>query len=312
MAKIKRLELLLLSINSKQHFTLKELAEEFQVSTRTIQRDLIQLTEMGLPIVSEFGPNGGYRLENDRILPPVGLTEMEALALLHAADPHLHDSSPWKNPARSAYRKLLEFLPQDAKELLLQRQDRVMFQTPLPVHSDFVDLVIEASVKQKVISLTTKDGMSNIQPIGIFSLNGSWYCPAYCFTKEDFTILSLKTIQAASIIQDVSGPKNFQNVTILNWVHTIASPSQTFLHVHLTLEGAYSVSLHPVLSQLLTIHPDGTGEIKGTVLNECLPLISDCITGLKDDATLLSPVYLSNEGQTVQIGGLESAKASVL
>jgi predicted DNA-binding transcriptional regulator YafY len=298
MTKIKRLELLLLSINSKQHFTLKELAEEFKVSTRTIQRDLIKLTEMGLPIVSEFGPNGGYRLEDDRILPPIGLTEMEALTILQLLDPHLQDHSPFKHAARSACRKLFEYLPQDAANILSKRKKRVLYQLPMPEKAPFLDLFIEASVKQQVVSLELLQGaeivQSHVQPVGLFSMNGIWYCPSFCFKIKDYTIFKLENIHSASIIQDILGPKDFDEVTILNWVNNTPSSSQTFLHVLLSKSGAHEAALHPVLSQLLTLNGDGSGEIKGGLLGEELLGIAEYIWGLREHATVLEPADFLN------------------
>ncbi|MFC0189282.1 helix-turn-helix transcriptional regulator [Fictibacillus aquaticus] len=294
MTKIKRLELLLLSINSKQHFTLKELAEEFNVSTRTIQRDLIKLTEMGLPIVSEFGPNGGYRLEDDRILPPIGLTEMEAMTILQVLDPHLHDHSPFKHAARSALRKLLEYLPQDAAHILSERKKRVLYQLPMPENASYLDLFIEASVKQQVVSLTLFQGeeiiQSCLQPVGLFTMYGRWYCPAFCFTRKDYTVFKLEDVQSASIIHDILGPKDFSDVTILNWVKNTPSSRQIFLHVLLTKDGAHHTALHPVLSQLLILNGDGSGEIKGGLIGEELLGIAEYISGLKEHAAIVEPV----------------------
>ena len=69
--------------------TARELAEEFEVSTRTIKRDVAALQEAGVPIWSESGPAGGYGiLRRDAKLPPITFTTAEAVAIasaLHAA-----------------------------------------------------------------------------------------------------------------------------------------------------------------------------------------------------------------------------------
>ncbi len=61
-----------------------ELAERFEVSTRTIERDLLALQEAGVPIWAQPGPGGGYGLNVDTTLPPLNLTPAEAAALATA------------------------------------------------------------------------------------------------------------------------------------------------------------------------------------------------------------------------------------
>ena len=58
-----------------------ELAARFEVSTRTIERDLLALQEAGVPIWTQPGPGGGYSLNPDTTLPPLNLTPEEAVAL---------------------------------------------------------------------------------------------------------------------------------------------------------------------------------------------------------------------------------------
>ena len=60
MSKTKRLIELMMTVNAKRKFTARELAEEFNVSYRTILRDLDELSELGVPLYSEVGADGGY------------------------------------------------------------------------------------------------------------------------------------------------------------------------------------------------------------------------------------------------------------
>jgi predicted DNA-binding transcriptional regulator YafY len=61
-------------IYEKQQFTVDELAEEFQVSYRTMLRYLQELSGMGIPLYSEVGKHGGYSVLKSRTPPkPSGL-----------------------------------------------------------------------------------------------------------------------------------------------------------------------------------------------------------------------------------------------
>ena len=59
MQKSQRLIQMMMRVNAKKSFTVKELAEEFGLSSRTITRDLQELSEIGVPIYSIQGRGGG-------------------------------------------------------------------------------------------------------------------------------------------------------------------------------------------------------------------------------------------------------------
>lgn len=93
MTKAQRLMELIIAVNRKRRFTVKELAHEFSVSARTILRDLQELSELGVPLYSEVGPHGGYRILKERLLPPIAFTEREAAAVFFAVQALRHYSS---------------------------------------------------------------------------------------------------------------------------------------------------------------------------------------------------------------------------
>ncbi len=71
MAKSKRLIELMELVNLKKQFTVQEMADEFQVSYRTMWRYLQELSELGVPLYSEPGVKGGYFILKERALPPI-------------------------------------------------------------------------------------------------------------------------------------------------------------------------------------------------------------------------------------------------
>lgn len=82
----------------------RTLAERLGVSVRTVERDLRELIEAGVPILIRYGPGGGYRLDVMRLPAPVPLTAGEIAALIVsvvAIGPYSSAS------ARSALDKLL-------------------------------------------------------------------------------------------------------------------------------------------------------------------------------------------------------------
>ena len=81
------------------------LAGRFEVSARTIERDISALQQSGVPIWAEPGRTGGYCLDKARTLPPVNLTPGEAVALAVAL--RQLDGTPFLADAGTALRKLV-------------------------------------------------------------------------------------------------------------------------------------------------------------------------------------------------------------
>jgi predicted DNA-binding transcriptional regulator YafY len=81
------------------------LAGRFEVSVRTVERDISALQQSGVPIWAEPGRTGGYCLDKARTLPPVNLTPGEAVALAVAL--RQLDGTPFRSDAGTALRKLV-------------------------------------------------------------------------------------------------------------------------------------------------------------------------------------------------------------
>lgn len=81
MSKANRIFDLIMYVNSKKNFTAQDVAYKFNISVRTTHRYLIKISELGVPIYTEQGRNGGYHTLENRILPPIIFDENEALGI---------------------------------------------------------------------------------------------------------------------------------------------------------------------------------------------------------------------------------------
>lgn len=87
----------------------RELAQRFEVSSRTIERDISALQQAGVPIYAEVGRRGGYALDRSMSLPPLNFTPAEAVAVAIALS--RTEQQPFADEARSALRKLVAAMP---------------------------------------------------------------------------------------------------------------------------------------------------------------------------------------------------------
>ena len=123
---------ILLLLTGGKLVTATVLAERFQVSLRTIYRDIDRLIALGVPVDAERGADGGYRLASGYLQPPVALTRNETAALLAAmALVRSSRTVPLADDLTSAEKKLLASLPKSVHGLL-KEADRIVGIEPIP------------------------------------------------------------------------------------------------------------------------------------------------------------------------------------
>jgi predicted DNA-binding transcriptional regulator YafY len=103
------------------------LAERFEVSTRTIERDILALQEADVPISASVGRRGGYSLDRSMTLPPLNFTPAEAVAT--AIGLRRLDDTPWARDARTALLKIVAAMPDAAAERARRLADGVRLLT---------------------------------------------------------------------------------------------------------------------------------------------------------------------------------------
>src|SRR5437763_16774450 len=104
-----RLVAILLLLQARGQVTAAEVAEELEISERTARRDLEALGMAGLPIYSQQGRNGGWRLAGGGRTDLSGLTAGEARAPLLIAGPSSASAPP---PVQAALRQLVRAPPE--------------------------------------------------------------------------------------------------------------------------------------------------------------------------------------------------------
>ncbi|WP_260989945.1 YafY family protein [Paenibacillus xylanexedens] len=215
MNKTERLHHMLRFINQKQHFTLPDLMQEFQISKRTALRDIASLEEMGAPIYAEYGRYGGYRLLQQMQLPPISFNTDELHALYFAMQALRSFSDlPFQTTFASVHAKFMAALSDRQQENIFNMQQRVTFKhTEQIKNSSHLELLLKAAVQQLVIRITypdknathdqseavskTKTSIRVIQPIALNASKGYWYCQAYDLEKKAYRVFRCDRIISA-------------------------------------------------------------------------------------------------------------------
>ncbi|MBW5449077.1 WYL domain-containing protein [Cohnella sp. CFH 77786] len=311
MSKSKRLMELMMTVNRKRRFKVRELAHEFGVSERTILRDLQELSELGVPLYSEVGPHGGYQVLNERVLPPIAFTEEEAAAMFFASHALRHYADlPFETEISSALGKFYRYMPGDVRDRIDQMKNRVDFETPVRhVHSPYLPVLLDAAVHQKVLLIEYESGEGTskreIQPIGIYANNGLWYCPAYCFLRGDYRLFRCDRIQSAVHGQGGSEPKDLRHIHLGNRV-ALAQEEQELVRIQaeLSRQGVRRCetelwhcvsSFQDCAGPALVVREDGTGRLDGSVPRREIPYFVRFFIGLGPEATVQGPPVLLSE-----------------
>lgn len=189
-----------------------ELARRFEVSVRTIERDLSALQQAGVPIYAETGRRGGYALDAARTLPPLNFTPAEATAVAVAlARPGV---TPLPQAARTALRKLVAAMA-DADAAAAQALSRRVHVMTAPAAGMPVAASIErAVVDSRVVEVDYEDRSGattcrRIEPIGFVGVRDNWYLVGWCQLRQDQRVFRVDRFRRVRVLDEAAPERPF-------------------------------------------------------------------------------------------------------
>lgn len=185
----------------KGRATAPELAEKFEVSVRTIYRDIDALSGAGIPIYAEAGRNGGIHLMDDFILDKAVFSKEEKQEILTA----LQSLNYTKNIQSSQTLQKLSALFQLHSENWLE-VDFSRWGNNGTDNEKF-ELLKAAVIQQKCVKITYANSCGTIserivQPLKLSYKSMSWYLKAYCTEKQDYRIFKLTRMIQLEVLAD--------------------------------------------------------------------------------------------------------------
>ncbi len=209
MNRLDRLTSLLIQLQSKRILRSQEVAERFNISLRTVYRDMRTLELAGVPIIGEAGV--GYSIVQGYRLPPVQFTREEAMAFLTAEK--LVDQ--WTDATtRASYQdalyKIKAVLRTPDKEMLDDLSSRIaVVSSPylpkdrpqnLPIET-ILHCIAEKRVVRLVYQSATSPGATerDVEPVGIYSGGPFWYLIAYCRLREGYRNFRTDRVQSLDV-----------------------------------------------------------------------------------------------------------------
>lgn len=203
-------------LQSHQRLSGPELAARLEVDTRTVRRYITMLQDLGIPVESERGRHGFYRLRPGFKLPPLMFTDDEALAitlgLLAARKLGLAVAAP---AVEGALAKIERVLPLALKERVRAVQETLVldFAPPLTTpRSEIVSTLSEAALQGRCAWLRYQSWQGEetervVDPYGLVYLRGRWFTVGYCHLRQDIRLFRLDRVQHAEMRSETFTPR---------------------------------------------------------------------------------------------------------
>ncbi|HTT53985.1 MAG TPA: YafY family protein [Streptosporangiaceae bacterium] len=189
------------------------LAGHFEVSVRTVERDISALQQSGVPIWAEPGRTGGYCLDKARTLPPVNLTPAEAVAMAVAL--RRLEGTPFRVTAGSALRKLVAAMPGDDAVAAHELAGRIHLLSGAAARPPVPPVVADALSSRRVLRIGYGDraGASTrreIEPMGYVGTATHWYLVAWCRLRDAVRVFRTDRITSVSVTAELPAPRSLR------------------------------------------------------------------------------------------------------
>lgn len=213
MNRIDRLSAIIIQLQSRKVVRAQDIADRYQISLRTVYRDIRSLEEAGIPLMGEAGI--GYSLLEGYRLPPVMFTREEATAFITAEKlvSRLTDAANGISfsVALDKVRAVLKTAEKDYLENIDDRIEVLRACRPPELEKDCnpLQLILQAIAGKKVMDLNyfsyyrQEYTKREIEPVGVFYLDHYWHLIAWCRDKEAYRDFRFDRILDISITETI-------------------------------------------------------------------------------------------------------------
>lgn len=201
MNRIDRLFGILTFLQSKKFVPAEKIAEKFNISIRTVYRDIKALCEQGIPV--SFEQHRGYFVVQGYFLPPISFSneEANALLLMEGLVNGVADRSIQRNYS-SALSKVKNVLRGSQKEKLEQLTNNIRHQFPDSVSNNYEHLsVIQNAISNShIIEIEYRNNnqetsLREVEPIGLIFYAFSWHLIGWCHKRVEYRDFRVSRIQ---------------------------------------------------------------------------------------------------------------------
>lgn len=222
--KIDRLVSIIMILLERKKISASELAEMFEVTPRTIYRDIEAISLAGVPIVTYPGVNGGIGIMDEYKIDKKIFTKSDVETLLIGLSSM--SSAFSKEEIKCTLAKIKGLFPEEhIKEIELKSNQISIDLTPWIGNKDLksnLEQIKKAMNDKKILIFNyfdSKGKKSNrkVEPYQLVLKESNWYLQGYCISKQDFRIFKLSRISDIKVIEESFITRKFNLKSLGSW-----------------------------------------------------------------------------------------------
>ncbi len=302
MNKIERISAILVKLQSRRVVTAREIAEQFDISLRTVYRDIRILEEAGIPIAGNAGV--GYSLVEGFKLPPLMFTTEEAIAFLMAEKlVSRHTDGDSYGLYCTGMDKIRAVLRTAEKDILDDFDKYIQLvdyrELPRRQPSQILQPLLHNIMQKREITIdyvanyNRQRTVRTVEPIGLYFMVDDWYLLAWCRLRQDYRTFKISRIQKL-----IPGEKGFEKEhqslgSILNSLYS----DEFFYEIKIRIQEEV---LRDIANSRYTygLYKEEPGEVKGTIIQyystHSLEYFGRWYLSFADKAEILEPPELKD------------------
>lgn len=289
--KLERLLAILSLLSDRNRITAKELAEKFEVSKRTIYRDLESLNQAGIPIVSYAGRDGGFSLMKNYQIDKRILSKADTKNLYSALK------------GLQSIKQQPELIALIAK-LLPEGESNPLADYDINFSSWYTDSLIQKKIEilQEAIegkSCVLLDYISSsgrrkrkIEPYQLVFKDSAWYLHAFCHKRQAFRLFKLRRMASLILLEEKFTGRPYPALTLKSTAYSDFSlePVEGYDKVVLTYHPEDAFAITKVMDASILAASEKEGMI--TFYTSNLAMACDLVFQLLTKVSVLAPIEL--------------------
>ena len=207
-----RLFRILYYILEKEKVTANELADKFEVSVKTIYRDIDSISSVGVPIFTTQGKGGGIKIDNEFILNKSLFDANEKEQIIAALQGLEKTNEPYKSELITKLSALFKIKNSNWIEI-----DFTSWGSN-NAYQDLFNALKTAIINKNIISFSYNSSKGEkinrrVKPIRLLFKEQDWYLYAFCLLRNDFRYFKLSRIKDLEVLA-INYEDNFENVVL--------------------------------------------------------------------------------------------------
>lgn len=215
--KIDRLVSIIMVLLDKERIGAQELADMFEVSPRTVYRDIDTINMAGIPIRSIPGVGGGFEIMQKYKIDKNVFSADDLSAILMGLS-SLSDMIRG-NELINALAKIKSFIPADKANAIELKANQIYIDSSSwggnQNTQSYLDIIKTALQNCRLVSFEYiahhgKKTVRTVEPYQLVLKSGHWYFQGYCLIRNDFRLFRLSRILNLQIKQEIFTPRDYQ------------------------------------------------------------------------------------------------------